>query len=281
MPSVEEIRKQLNDRSSEWKTLSLTTSHYQILLAGVAAGSLITVVGRKVYRRYFWRIKNSDWITPDILGKRRWVKGVVTYVGDGDNFRLYHTPGFGWQWPLKFRRIPLKNKDLLNRTIHIRIAGVDAPECAHFGKPAQPYADESLAWLRNRITGKTLYCQLLQRDQYSRVVSNVVVKRSFAPGSLLANSLAIEMLRAGWATVYEQARAQYGPEGKEEFLRVEQEAKNARRGMWQKGLTGETPAEYKRRYAQLESGKATAAAEATPSSEPETRRGRFSRMWRS
>jgi hypothetical protein len=27
-------------------------------------------------------------------------------VGDADNFRLYHTPGIGWRWPLKFRRIP-------------------------------------------------------------------------------------------------------------------------------------------------------------------------------
>ncbi|KAK1222926.1 putative endonuclease lcl3 [Marasmius sp. AFHP31] len=282
MPSIEEIRKRLNNGSLEWKTLSLTTGHYQILLAGVAAGSLITVVGGKVYKRYFWRIKNADWMTPDMFRKRRWVKGVVTYVGDGDNFRLYHTPAFGWRWPLKFRRIPSRNKDLQDKTIHIRIAGVDAPECAHFGKPAQPYAKESLAWLRNRITGKTLYCQILQRDQYSRVqVANVMVKRSFAPGTLLANSLAMEMLRAGCATVYEQAGAQYGAEGKEEFLRVEQEAKNARRGMWQKGLTGETPAEYKRRYAQLESGKATVAAEATPSLEPEARRGWFSRIWRS
>ena len=27
-------------------------------------------------------------------------------VGDADNFRLYHTPGIGWRWPLKFRTIP-------------------------------------------------------------------------------------------------------------------------------------------------------------------------------
>lgn len=27
-------------------------------------------------------------------------------VGDADNFRLYHTPGIGWRWPLKFRTVP-------------------------------------------------------------------------------------------------------------------------------------------------------------------------------
>lgn len=67
-------------------------------------------------------------------------------VGDADNFRLYHTPGIGWNWPLKFRRIPSTSKgerlyltedfrlfnlcvaDLKDQTLHIRIAGVDAPE---------------------------------------------------------------------------------------------------------------------------------------------------------
>jgi endonuclease YncB( thermonuclease family) len=69
-------------------------------------------------------------------------------VGDADNFRLYHTPGFGWRWPLKFRRVPTLSKgsfvspifswdmcslymdqlELKEQTIHVRIAGVDAPE---------------------------------------------------------------------------------------------------------------------------------------------------------
>lgn len=60
--------------------------------------------------------------------------------------------------------------ELKDQTIHIRIAGVDAPEAAHFGRPAQPYAPEALAWLKNAIEGKTLYCQLIHRDQYSRIV---------------------------------------------------------------------------------------------------------------
>lgn len=33
------------------------------------------------------------------------------------------------------------------------------------------------------------------------------------------------MLKAGWVTTYEQAGAEYGSWGKEEFLRVESEAK--------------------------------------------------------
>ena len=86
--------------------------------------------------------------------------------------------------------------DLKNETLSIRIAGVDAPEvfcvskcylpllsysipniffifkASHFGKPAQPYAAESLTWLREKILGKVVYCQLLRKDQYSRIVGH-------------------------------------------------------------------------------------------------------------
>ena len=31
-------------------------------------------------------------------------------VGDADDFRLYHTPGFGWRWPFKIRRVPTRRK---------------------------------------------------------------------------------------------------------------------------------------------------------------------------
>jgi hypothetical protein len=31
-------------------------------------------------------------------------------VGDADNFRLYHTPGFGWRGPFKFRHVPTNQK---------------------------------------------------------------------------------------------------------------------------------------------------------------------------
>lgn len=46
------------------------------------------------------------------------------------------------------------------------------------------------------------------------------------PGSLVhGKCLSLEMLKAGWATIYEQAGAEYGKWGKDEFLRIEAEAK--------------------------------------------------------
>jgi hypothetical protein len=43
-----------------------------------ALGSLTTVGVTLVYKRYGRRLQNSDWITPDILARKKWIKGVVT-----------------------------------------------------------------------------------------------------------------------------------------------------------------------------------------------------------
>jgi hypothetical protein len=60
--------------------------------------------------------------------------------------------------------------ELKNETLHIRISGVDAPECAHFGNPAQPHSAESLEWLKSTLMGKRMRVQLLRKDQYNRIV---------------------------------------------------------------------------------------------------------------
>ncbi|KAK0483683.1 hypothetical protein IW261DRAFT_1464535 [Armillaria novae-zelandiae] len=267
MSSKDGVTKLFND----FKATYIDQYPTEVLVCSAfAIGAVTTFGGRRVYTRYFRRIQNGDWVTPDMIARKRWVKGVVTSVGDSDNFRLYHTPAFGWRWPIKFRRVPTTAKDLKEKTLHIRIGGVDAPEAAHFGRPAQPYAEESLAYLKDKILGKTLYCQLLRRDQYARIVSTVLLPPKILPSSLFhGKSLSLEMLKEGWVTTYLQSGAEYGKWGKDEFMRVEAEAKAARRGMWKKGVTGESPAEYKRRYADLE---AAGASKATSSPSPKKTR---------
>ncbi|KAF8064227.1 hypothetical protein FPV67DRAFT_209983 [Lyophyllum atratum] len=221
-----------------------------LALTTFALGAFTAASTALLYARYGRRLRNAEWVTPDLFARNRWIKGVVTSVGDADNFRLYHTPALGWRWPLKFRRIPSTSKGLKDETLHIRIAGVDAPEAAHFGRPAQPYAVESLAWLREAILGKVVYCQLLRRDQYSRIVAHVTLAPRILPGTLVTGKLlSHEMLRAGWVTTYEQSGAEHGKWGKDAFLSIEAEAKAGRRGMWEKGISAESPADYKRRHA--------------------------------
>jgi len=88
------------------------------------------------------------------------------WPGDADNFRVYHTPGFGWNW---LRNIPTKKSDLKDMTIHIRLAGVDAPELAHFGNPAQPFSKEAFDYLTNLVNQKKVTVDLLSKDRYNRI----------------------------------------------------------------------------------------------------------------
>lgn len=149
-------------------------------------------------------------------------------------------------------------KGLKGKTLHVRIAGIDAPEMAHFGRPEQPFGKEALAWLRGEVLGKFVRVRPWRRDQYDRVVCTVY-KRKWM---VWRTDVGLEMIRKGLATVYE---AKFGSEfgGMEEVYReAEKEAKRRGVGMWQKpGFIGkligrkessESPREYKTRMAAQE-----------------------------
>jgi len=55
---------------------SLPPSH--LALSAFAVGSFSTIATSLVYKRYFRRFRTSEWITPDVFTKRRWIRGVVT-----------------------------------------------------------------------------------------------------------------------------------------------------------------------------------------------------------
>ncbi len=92
-----------------------------------------------------------------------------------------------------------------------------------------------------------MYCQIIRRDQYFRLVRYVIpvfsivlvdifciqvsitmLPRRWLPKfttPITGRCVSIDMLRAGWATTYEQSGAEYGKWGKETFLEAEAEAK--------------------------------------------------------
>ncbi|KAI5124543.1 hypothetical protein M0805_003065 [Coniferiporia weirii] len=233
----------------------LTSTHILTALVGA-------ILLRGTYVRYFRRIQNIDYLPPKLITKKRWVKGYVTKVRDGDNFRLYHTPAFGWRFPIKFRHIPDKTKDLVDQTLHIRMAGIDAPEISHFGNPGQEFGDEALAWTKQTLEGKFIYCQLLRRDQYRRIVAVPMLPwpllpNFFTPLFGIGKCVSFEMLKAGWAVTYVEGGAVYGKWGAAKFLKLEAQAKKKKIGQWARGTDVESPAEYKRRYARQGSTSAT------------------------
>jgi hypothetical protein len=138
-PSLREFEREVNEGLE--RTLNQLESMPVHLLALVAftLGGASSLGGAFLYVRYGRRIKNTDWITPDLFTRKRWIRGIVTVcvvsthilydhivltllrlcycipkitsVGDADNFRLFHTPSLGgWRSPFKFRRIPTSNK---------------------------------------------------------------------------------------------------------------------------------------------------------------------------
>jgi endonuclease YncB( thermonuclease family) len=138
----------------------------------------------------------------------------------------------------------------------VRIAGVDAPEGAHFGKPAQPFAAEALAWLESYILNKRVRAFIYRRDQYERVVATVYVRR---PPFFLRKDVGLELIRRGLATAYEgRTGAEFGGSKMEEIYKAaEAAAKKKGKGIWsthKAGVLGlrkaqpfETPMAFKKR----------------------------------
>jgi endonuclease YncB( thermonuclease family) len=138
--------------------------------------------------------------------------------------------------------------------LHIRIAGVDAPELAHWGREAQPYSKEALDMLTNLILNRRVRAQIYRRDQYDRIVAQVYVRKWF-----FKKDVGLEMLKAGLATVYEaKTGAEFGT-SEEKYKAAEEHARERKVGMWTKPglmqrLAGakatapESPREYKTRH---------------------------------
>ena len=139
--------------------------------------------------------------------------------------------------------------------LHIRIAGVDAPELAHWGREAQPYSQEALEWLTDLVLNRRVRAYIYRRDQYDRVVAQVYVRKW-----LFKKDVGLEMLKKGLGTVYEaKTGAEFG-NVEEKYRAAEEKAREQKVGMWTKptlaqrlvGATTkapESPREYKARHA--------------------------------
>ncbi|KAF9644599.1 staphylococcal nuclease [Thelephora ganbajun] len=183
------------------------------------------------------------------------MNGTVTGVPDGDGFLFLHTPGPGWQWPLKFRWMPKLKPSGAGEVIRMRMAAIDAPEMGKGGEEGQPFSIESRDWLRSQILGKTIHCQLLKREgQYGRMIVLPFLPPRFLPWWLTGNrgtNLPEESIRRGWAFVYESESGVFPhPQKREGYLALMREAQKAKVGMWKNGTSLETPGQYKKRTKQ-------------------------------
>lgn len=232
---------------------------HSTMAVGALAASLLLVA------RGAHRIKTAGDLPKRLVGTGRSFSGWVSRVGDGDGLRVRHSPIL--RLPFTARKAAAKAKAA--DTVSIRLAGVDAPECAHFGLPGQAYGNDAKKWLENYVRGRRVRVVVHSVDQYNRALASVFRTRGLIPGR--AKNVSVELAKAGYATVYEGGNAQFGgARAKREIENAVAKAQRRRRGMW--GAKGklESPAEFKRR---LKTGSRKApASDLTPSAITNTNR---------
>ncbi|KAK4046367.1 Scaffold-type E3 ligase [Microbotryomycetes sp. JL221] len=218
----------MTSNKTDSDSLKLTSSltrldHTNPLLVASATG-LTLAAGFTIWSRYLRRIPNADAVTHKHLNGRR-LRGVVTR---------------------QFPPVPpataffSSSSDLKDQTIHVRLAGVDAPELAHFGQPAQPFSAEALDKLTELVHKRVVHVHLYRKDRYGRVVGMAYVRRPPWPWRV---NVSEQMLKAGLATVYTQGGAEYAGL-LSRFEKLEAIAQHRKVGMWQQSKsTYESPAD--------------------------------------
>jgi endonuclease YncB( thermonuclease family) len=121
--------------------------------------------------------------------------------------------------------------------IRIRLLGIDAPEARQIclDEKAKSYRCGIAARdaLERLIAGQTVTCRPEGLDRFRRTLATCATLR-FA-------DLGLEMIRQGWATVYDGAQARLG------YLPMEQAAERRRIGLWRGGF--ERPSAWRRHRA--------------------------------
>jgi micrococcal nuclease len=113
---------------------------------------------------------------------------------------------------------------LLVDQMRVRLLGINTPELERDGKPAEPWADESKAWLTQQLEGELVRLEFdIERfDQYDRTLAYVYLE------DVLINE---EIIRQGFSRA--ETRYPFSDRMKRKFRRAEELAREDRRGIWE------------------------------------------------
>lgn len=76
-PSSSSSSNSTTNQLSKW-TSSISRDPVMVGVISAVGATALTLGGLTGYRRYWRRIRNSDYVTSGMLDRKRWVKGVVT-----------------------------------------------------------------------------------------------------------------------------------------------------------------------------------------------------------
>lgn len=200
--------------------------------ASVGAPTVPSVLSHETASLVKEQYKSADSIPAHFFNIKNVVLlGEATKIIDGDTIKFYHKLDCHEQTP---RSIHV----LKEETLTVRLAGIDCPETQKPGKEGQPFGDEALDFLQGLIGKKSISIQLLDRDQYGRIVARVM-NADGADCSLI-------LLQKGLAYMYTGKGAVYG--GQESLYKSAMEAAKSKRiGVWSLS-NPQSPADYKRAY---------------------------------
>ena len=109
-------------------------------------------------------------------------------------------------------------------------------------------------WLTEFLKNEKVNVYLLRNDQYGRAVCSVYVRKWWYYLWLKRLNLSEYMLKKGYAVCYEGEGEVYveGSKNKNKsykkyYKSLEEKARKAKKGMWAKASTSESPRDYKRR----------------------------------
>jgi|SRR5712692_8598322 len=108
--------------------------------------------------------------------------------------------------------------DATNTQHRIRLEGIDAPE-SH-----QAFGTQSKKNLLDMVFGREVTVVYRKTDRYGRIVGKIIVD---------GTDVDLEQIKAGMAWHYKEYQREQTPEDRELYAGAEDEARNARRGLWQ------------------------------------------------
>ncbi len=106
----------------------------------------------------------------------------------------------------------------------VRLIGVNTPESVDPRRPIERFGKEAADFTRRMVEGKTVRIEYDDelKDQYGRTLAYV-----FLPDGTLLNA---EIIRQGYGFAYTRFPYRY----QQEFVALEREAREQRRGLWGK-----------------------------------------------
>lgn len=107
--------------------------------------------------------------------------------------------------------------DSSNTQYRIRLEGIDAPE-SH-----QAFGTQSKKSLSDMVFDREVTVVYQKTDQYGRLVGKI---------TLDGKDINLEQVQAGMAWHYKEYQREQSPEDRELYAKAEDEARNARRGLW-------------------------------------------------